>query len=183
MISTIISFFVSLFDAQGVDQLAEAARKTAPKYLTKETARSHAAAAKVAESPDVPAEVLLSMTFFESRHMPGSVSRVEGGKRKTGIPPWDAPPSNVRGPYFCGLTQAAAGMSWKRCLELQDVLTAYTKTVAELERWLKVCKGNMTCALTGYGGGFPAIKLGTSTYPTRVLSRARALERAQRGNS
>lgn len=157
--------------------LADAARKYAPRELTIETALIHAAAAKLAETSSISAELLLSLAFVESRYQSSSTSRVENGVRKVGIPKWGYPRSNISGPYFCGVTQVMAGMSWGKCLELRDILVAYKTAVTELELWLKspYCNKSLQCALWGYGGGHPAIKARTSTYPARVLGRALAI--------
>ncbi len=157
--------------------LAEGARAQAPRYLSQVEAQHHATAAKMAESTKVTADLLLAMAFVESRYIPTATSRLEHGVRTTGIPKWSSPPDHVSGPYFCGVTQVMAGLSWKKCLELRNIAIAYRTAVHELEKWLKVCRNDINCALAGYGGGFPAIRAGTSTYPTRVLSRARAIRR------
>lgn len=175
----IIKLLTAVFDFfMNVSALAEGAQARAPQYLTREVAVAHALAAKIAETPAVSAELLLAMAYVESRYEPKSTSRVRDGERRTGVPKWESPPKEVKGPYFCGVTQATAGFSWKRCLELRDIHTAYRATAEEITKWLSYCRNDITCALTGYGGGFPAIKAGTSTYPARVLSRARAIRKA-----
>lgn len=172
LLTAIFDFFIN------ISTLAEGAQARAPQYLTRETAVTHALAAKIAEAPGVSAELLLAMAYVESRYDSRATSRVRDGERRTGIPKWESPPKGVTGPYFCGVTQAIAGHSWKRCLELRDLHTAYQATAGEIKKWLGYCRNDITCALTGYGGGFPAIKAGTSTYPARVLSRARAIRKA-----
>ena len=157
--------------------LSEAVVQTAPRYLTKEAALLHTAAAIEASTPNFSAELLLGLAYVESRYLPGATSRVESGHRKTGIPPWENPPEYVHGPYFCGVTQVMADMSWSKCLQLRDVKLAYKTAAKELTSWLAICKKRkepdlLSCSLLGYGGGGPAIVLGTSTYPNRVIEMA-----------
>lgn len=171
LLTAVFDFIVS------TSTLADSAQAKAPRYLDEIEAHEHAFAAKAAETPKVSAELLLAMAFVESRYIRTATSRVENGTRTTGVPKWSSPPRGVSGPYFCGVTQAQAGFSWKKCLELRDIHTAYRVTAHELQLWLRACRGDLTCALAGYGGGYPAIKAGTSTYPARVLSRARAIRR------
>jgi len=179
MISILPLVFTAILDYQNrPDDLEKALMATAPNYMTPEKARIHVSAAIAAETPEVPADLLLSMAYSESRYNPLTVSRVSRGKRKTGIPKWKTPPEWVSGPYFCGVTQVAAKHSWKRCLEFRDINLAYRTAVHEISEWQKSCRKNkeiMKCTLWGYGGGYPAIKNKTSTYPTRVLSRARRI--------
>lgn len=179
MLSFIIRLAVTISELNdSTEKLAEALYKISPEYLNRETAKLHAEAAKLAESSRVSAELLLGMAFFESRYISTATSRVERGKRIGGVPKWDYPPKHTRGPYFCGVTQADARNSWRRCLELRNINIAYKQTVHELEKWLAMCKNNLYCALNGYGGGFPLIRLG-SNYPGRVIYRARLLKQAQ----
>lgn len=158
--------------------LERALMATAPGYMTPEKARLHVSAAMAAETPEMPAELLLSMAYLESRYDPRATSRVFKGKREGGIPKWKTPPKGVSGPYFCGVTQVTAGYSWTRCLEFRDIRLAYKTAVHEGIKWQKACRKDrelLRCALWGYGGGYPAIKKRTSTYPARVLSRAQRI--------
>jgi hypothetical protein len=185
MLAALPLFVVAALDSLSrPDDLAVAVAKTGQHYLkTVDQTMPHVEAALAAETKLVSAEVLLSIAYYESRYLPEATSYVIGGKRRARIPRWARrgwPPRGVGGPYFCGVTQVAAKKSWKRCLELRDVPTAYAIASAELTNWLKACrrhKNRMRCALTGYGGGYPAIERGTSTYPSRVLNRARLLLR------
>ncbi len=184
---TILINFLSIFITPDVDRLSSAI-KSKERSLTDDAALMHVLAAKSAETPTVPATLLLSMAYSESRYDPRAVSRVEDGVRKGGIPKWKTPPDNVTGPYFCGVTQVAARMSWKRCVEFQDIFLAYETAAHELGEWFNdpYCRKadeRMRCALFGYGGGYPAIKAQTSTYPSRVLSRARLFEKLATGNT
>lgn len=175
MLTKLLSLLVDLF--VNTSALADGVYAQAPQYVSREQASQHAAEASMAQRPGISAEILLALAFVESRYSPLATSRVENGKRVTGIPKWGTPPNGVAGPYFCGVTQAQAGFSWKRCQELRDIRIAYQTTAWELHKWMRVCRNDITCALTGYGGGFPAIRAKTSTYPARVLSRARALRK------
>lgn len=162
------------------DDLVHAVISEAP-HMTQDTAMPHVLEAIAAETHEVPAELLLSIAYSESRYDPRATSYVFGGKRKAHVPTWAwalNPPKGVSGPYFCGTTQVAAKMSWKRCLEMRDLKVSYQTSVQTLSEWIKICrksKNRIRCALFGYGGGFPAIERGTSTYPTRVLNRARRI--------
>lgn len=142
-------------------------------YLTSQEAFNQSLAAVDASTSDIPAELLLGMAWVESRYYPTAVSRIEHGIRRTGIPAWRTPPKGTRS-FFCGVTQATAENSWQKCKELQNPSTSYHTTVIELKRWLAtdVCHGNLRCALTGYSGGFPAIKRG-NRYAAFVLQRTR----------
>ncbi len=180
----ITNVIITLFHLLGeTTDLANAAHKYAPRDLPTEAAYIHAAAAKIVETSNVSAEILLSLAFVESRYQPSATSRVENGVRKIGIPKWNYPRRNVSGPYFCGVTQVMADMSWNKCLELRDIFLAYKTAVIELEEWLSspYCQNStnkMQCALWGYGGGHPAIKARTSTYPLRVMNRALAITKS-----
>ena len=180
--------FIALFLSPNDLRLAEHIQANAPRYLTIEQAATHVIAARLAETPEVSAELMLSMAYSESRYNPRSVSRVEDGVRKGNIPKWTKPPANVTGPYFCGVTQVAAQMSWKRCVEFQDIFLAYSTASMELGKWYRdpYCRKaeeRIRCALFGYGGGYQAIKSQTSTYPNRVLGRAKRFERMAQGNT
>ena len=132
------------------------------------------------ETPKIPAEVLLGIAWVESRYSTKAVSRIEENIRKTEIPSWSSPPKGTYN-FYCGVTQAGAGNSWTKCLELQDVFISYKETVAELNQWLspRICNGDLQCALTGYNGGFPAIKSGTK-YANTVMWRANLIKKARK---
>lgn len=183
---TFVIHFITVFFSPEIPRLAEVI-PIKECGLNKDTAMSHVLAAKAAETPTVPATLLLSMAYSESRYKRRALSRVEDGIRTGGIPNWSYPPSNVTGPYFCGVTQVAAQMSWKQCLAFQDIFLAYTTAARELDIWFNdpYCRNEterMKCALLGYGGGYPAVRAQTSTYPNRVLSRAKLFEKATSGN-
>ena len=150
--------------------------------ISKNAAWGNAAGAMWAETPDISAELLLGLAYVESRYTPEATSRVTGAVRSTGVPPWRNPPDDVHGPYFCGVTQVQAGMSWGKCLELRGLANAYLAAAHELTLWLTACHRTGTdnllaCSLWGYGGGFPMIKQHSSTYPSRVLFRMEMIRR------
>ncbi len=178
----------TLFLSPDTSKLAQATQRYAPGYLNHETALLHVFAATAASDDEVSPELLLGMAYIESRYTPDATSRIEGSTRITGVPRWSSPPSDTHGPYFCGVTQADARFSWERCTELRNIFVAYATTTKELKLWLHhpLCRASdepMRCALWGYGGGKPAIESKTSTYPSRVLSRAAALLRAVSSSS
>jgi hypothetical protein len=182
MLNLLIHFFVVVISAD-TQTLADSVHKYARGEVDAQTAWSNTVAARLSETREVPASLLLSMAYSESRYNPYSVSHVRDGKRQGGIFKSDAPPSGISGPYFCGVTQVIANNSWKKCLEAQNLFVSYATSVRELSRWLKspLCidsDNQMQCALWGYGGGHQAIEARTSTYPARVLSRALALEKS-----
>lgn len=170
---TIIGLILDLAD------LGPAVLETAPDtYLTEEEAYVQSLATLEAETSTVSAELLLAMAWTESRYYPTAVSRIENGRRVTGIPRWKSPPKGARN-FFCGVTQISAGNSWRKCKSVQDVFSAYKETIKELEQWMspRVCGRNLRCALTGYSGGFAAIKSGTNNYASFVLNRAKLIKR------
>lgn len=185
MLQLIIKLITIAFSPETTD-LSGALYKYAQREINSETALEHTIAARLAETSDVPASLLLSMAYSESRYNPYAVSHVRDGKRQGGIFKGDKPPAGVSGPYFCGVTQVMARHSWKKCVEFRDIHLAYQTAAHELTKWISMCRGKndqLRCALFGYGGGFPAIKAGTSTYPNRVINRSKILEKRSTGNT
>ncbi len=172
-----ISWITIVFLIVDAITFGDAVYKVSPgTYLTKEASYKQAKAAIEASTQEISVEVLLAMAWLESRYSVNAVSRVENGIRKTGIPAWKTPPQNTRS-FFCGVTQASAGDSWILCQKFRDVSVAYRTTVRELTQWLSVCNHNLSCALTGYSGGFPALKTGNH-YAATILYRADLIRRA-----
>lgn len=162
--------------------LGQAVLEVSPRtYLNAKEATIQAQAALEAETPDIPAEVLLGIAWVESRYYPTAVSRIEKDSRVTGIPNWKSPPKGTRS-FFCGVTQINAGNSWKKCREARDVFLAYRTTVKELTAWMspRICGKDLRCALTGYSGGFRALKSKTRLYANYVLRRADLIKKAIR---
>jgi hypothetical protein len=169
---TILGFLV---EAAG---LGKATYTTSPKtYLTEDSAYIHALSALKASTSELPAEVLLGIVWVESRYSTNAVSRLEDGKRITGIPNWITPPLGTHS-LFCGATQVSAGDSWEKCRRFRNISLAYFTLVEELNRWLNVCHHNLACALTGYNGGFQAIKANSTNYVNIVMWRVKLLKEA-----
>lgn len=174
ILQLVLDFILRIYSYQA---LGEAVRINAPGEVTSLRALEQAIAALNAATPEVSAELLLALTWVESRHDPRAVSRVEGGHRKTGIPAWTTPPANVSGPFFCGPTQTEAGMSWDKCKSFQDATVAYQTTVVELNKWLAFCKKDLSCALSGYNGGVAGTK-GNHKYANYILWRAKLIKKS-----
>ena len=141
------------------------------------------AAAMWLETRALDAELLLAVARIESRFDSSATSRIEQGQRKTGsAPAW--PPAG-RGPRFCGVLQTQAGMVWADCLA-QRGLRGWAIGQRELGQWLKTCRGDVRCALSGHGCGNVGAKLrtcGKVDYAARALGFAQFLRRAVlRGN-
>lgn len=120
--------------------------------------------------------IAIGQAWVESRFDPKAVSRVVGNHRESGH--WDGGfASNWRGPYFCGLWQVQANTE-EDCIAMRDPLTSWFKRRDELHTWLRFCKGDVTCALDGYGCGVAgAREKRCNHYAERVLWRARDLYR------
>lgn len=134
------------------------------------------AGAEAAAVDDIPVDVLLGIAFVESDFNPKSVSRIQSGKRTTGILQSSSKPKNTTGTYFCGVTQATA-VTWSDCIDLQAPDKAFQKTVNEIHNWMEspYChskKRKLECALSGYGYGNAGAKKGTSPYARNVLYQA-----------
>ena len=161
MLTFFIPIFVWMTDAA---VLADALDKAYPGYFKQDSAFEHVLAAKAAETPDVPAIVLLSMARVESGYKRKTVSapirdcsklKETTGKdcyfgRRIGVWDSDKPGSNwipagtvyimdngkkKVSTYFCGVTQATA-KSWKQCLHLRNLMLAYKSTALQLSRWI-----------------------------------------------
>jgi hypothetical protein len=134
-------------------------------------AYAHASAAVDASSPAIPADLLVSIAFIESRFDTTATSRVEGGVRRTGHYPSTAPPRNLGGTLYCGPLQTYAS-SWSECMEMRIPERAYMAGVLELTKWLRDRRvhGNMTLALAGHGCGNAGVLTGQcNNYPARVM--------------
>jgi len=113
---------------------AEALRHTAPEYLTLEAAGAHLRAARAAGlAHRVPAELLLSIAWHESRYTPRTQTPEPGGRVSCGV-----------------LTP----MPQRRCSRADlTMLGGYDAGAAHLRVWLDVCGGSTRCALLSYAGG------------------------------
>ena len=141
----------------------------------------HAHAAVVASTPHVKPELLLAISYTESKFDPMALSRVEGRSRRVGR--WESrePPKGWRKgtSLFCGPLQTLA-KTWDDCLAQRDLATAYRSGVHEIEEWLadKHVRGNLSRALAGFGCGTAGAMSGTcnNAFQARVLAYARTIE-------
>lgn len=134
-------------------------------------AYAHASAAVDASSPAIPADLLVSIAFIESRFDTTATSRVEGGVRKTGHYPSTSPPRNLGGTLYCGPLQTYAA-TWSECMEMRVPERAYAAGVSELTKWLRDRRvhGNIMVALAGHGCGNAGVLTGQcNNYPARVM--------------
>lgn len=158
---------------------AEALRKTAPSYLTSNTAGEHLAAARSAAATyGIDADLLLSTAYYESRYTANVVGPV------------------VRGRTACGVLQPTMETA---CVP-QTFTEGYLEGAKHYRAWYDACRGNERCAILGYGGGYALIKkcaggpvnversgktFDLCTLPEVRLNRARWMKRlrAQQSNS
>lgn len=169
-----------------------AAEHAAAMHEAAETSGLNALLAKLV--PDIDgASLLAGMAYRESRFQQPVVSRMQCSgsgteqvcKRVASVWRKRTKPKGAKGTYYCGVLQVGGSISWKRCLELiDDVALNYQVGADHLMDWLKDphCakkkgEARVVCALRGNGGGYQAIKNGTSTYPARVLKTARYIRK------
>jgi hypothetical protein len=168
--------------------------------LSPERAREHVEAATAAATAQLPAELLLSIAYVESRYDPRALSRIEcetpdpeSCVRKTGVWPKATKPPRARPSWYCGPMQTGGYVPWDECQRMRtDVTYAYSVGVRELTRWLddRRCArlstdDRLRCALAGYNGGNAAVvDYQSSRYARWVLSiRARVEHNAARAAS
>jgi hypothetical protein len=157
---------------------AEALRKTAPSYLTTETAGEQLIAARIAAATyRLDADLLLSTAYYESRYTANVVGPV------------------VRGKTACGVMQP---IMETKCVG-QTFAEGYLEGAKHYRGWYDACRGNERCAILGYGGGYALIKkcaegplnversgktFDLCTLPDVRLGRARWIKRLRsRGNN
>lgn len=137
--STVIAFILTLCGTRQAE--ANALRHTAPAYLESDlVAAGHLAGSTFAgDAFSVDPAVLLALAYRESRYTLGVVGR------------------EVAGRHACGLLQPE--MHGEGCRE-QTVLGGYLEGANHLRTWLdtKTCRGDLRCALLGYGGGYALIR-------------------------
>lgn len=138
-------------------------------------AREHVAAARLAAGGGIEVELLLAVADVESRYQADSVSRVEHGRRVTGR--WRSSAPAGSGPRFCGVAQAKAGRSWRRCLELRDLRIGYLAAADELREWLDWTGGDLAAALRGHGCGWRGVRGQCREYDRRVLRRVASIQK------
>lgn len=123
-------------------------------------------------TPEVSAELLTAIAYYESRGDVTAVSRVKRANGSTAL--------------FCGVTQATA-TSEADCVALRDVSTALRRTVDELGKWEAMCvrlhAGNPgaavrfdECALAGYAEGMAGAKRGSNRDARRKLKSEKSLK-------
>lgn len=138
--STLIAFFLTLCGASRQAE-SNALRQTAPAYLESDlVAAAHLAGSTYAgDAFSVDPAVLLAIAYRESRYTLGVVGH------------------EVKGRHACGLMQPM--MHGDGCRE-QSVLEGYLEGASHLRTWLdtKTCRGDLHCALLGYGGGYALIR-------------------------
>jgi hypothetical protein len=174
--TTIITLITLLLASPGD---ATALCKTAPSYLTIETASTHLVAARIAAATyAVDVDLLLSTAYYESRYTVNVVG------------------PTVRGKVACGVMQPTMEM---KCAEAPTLLNGYLEGAKHYRDWYDACRGNERCAILGYGGGYALIKkcaegplnverrgktFDLCTLPDVRLGRARWIKRLRsRGNN
>ena len=174
---------LTLSSAAHAGPLADVLVESWPDYLSPERAAAHVFAARAASvETGIDPLLLLGMAYHESRFQPDAVSRrhCEGETCVRRASHWRSRTrgADFRGPYFCGVLQVEA-RSWRQCLAWRDDLVAtYREAAHHLRWWLDEphCRGDLRCALLGYGGGYRLIEVGSS-YPRRCLHKAAQIRR------
>ena len=128
------------------------------------------------EYPNVPAEILVAVAEHESDGRPDIVSWREGGV--TYSMPFE---KMEKWPHHavCGYLQAMASTR-DACRRMIDALGGMLAGAAEIATWLRTCRGELACALSGHAGGWEGVNAwhaGKST-PATVFARHMA-KRAQ----
>ena len=135
------------------------------KRLTPASAMEHALGALAAETPDVPAEVLLALAWRESHMNPLSAP----------VGKWPVAPRTppMKSWFICGVTQVTVdpvpsrkrrptteerAAAWKRCAELRDPFEAYAETIPQLEAWARICRSKygrpgLRCVINAFSEG------------------------------
>ena len=153
MLDTLIILLALLVSPDDADAL----RRTAPSYLTVETARVHLAAARLAAAQfSVDPDLVLSIAYYESRY--NANERTQEPRRKISCGVMTPVPK-----YACETPSLAAG---------------YLEGAGHLREWLDMCRGHELCALRGYAGGWSVIRIcGDAT--ARAVSVCRRVEARQ----
>ncbi len=139
MTAVVIAFhaLLSLSDPHTAE-LAAGALRTAPSYLTADTARDHAlAAATAGRMYDVDPALLLSIGWHESRYTVDATTPEEGHKVSCGVMTPEP------------LHRCATG----------SLLAGYLAGAEHLRGWLTATHGDLELALLGYAGGGRLIRI------------------------
>ncbi len=141
-ISLALHAILALLSPRTAD-LATGTRRTAPSYVTADTAVDHALAASVAGGVyGIDPALLLSIGWHESRYQLSTVTREAGGKVSCGV----MTPEPTQETGSCRSATAS-------------LLGGYLAGARHLRTWLGVCRGDRRCALTGYAGGYALLRL------------------------
>jgi hypothetical protein len=144
----------------------EALKRTAPSYLTNETASANLAAAQIAGAHSgIQPEILLAIAWHESRYQLGVIGPLVRGKRACGL----MQQIPIKGP----------------CPE-PSILRDYVNGAQHLAGWIHAQRGDLKRALIGYAGGYALLDLcdrgkapRTCTIANYHLARAKRVKRAR----
>lgn len=116
----------------------EALRRTAPSYLSEETAGTNLAAARIAGALyGIQPEIALAIAWHESRYQPGVIGPIVRGKRA------------------CGVMQHTPVVKCPKSSLLRDYLIG----ARHLKEWIRAQRGDLERALIGYAGGYALLEL------------------------
>lgn len=104
--------------------------------------------AVMAETDQVPAELMLAIAHHESDLRPNAVSFVRAGRRVDVL--WNLV-SPIPGRVVCGYLQAMATRD--QCAAAVATDGAMTIGRDELALWSATCRGDQACVLRGHAGG------------------------------
>lgn len=137
MLEIILTVLLSVTDSD-----AEALRSTAPAYLTLDKAKEHLAAARLAAAAyRVNADYALAIAWHESRYTVEAAT-LEPRDPRTGAPRWS-----------CGVMTPKPMTNRSLCMEnTRSALAGYMAGAEHMREWVDQCRGNLHCALRGYGG-------------------------------
>lgn len=174
----LLLWFTPAVASEDPDPLVTGVLSVAPK-LGADVAAKHVHEARAAATEHgLEPELLLAMAYIESRFYPEATSRVEDGKRATGL--WMSTKPAGTGPWFCGVMQTQARFDWNECLKQRDITLAYRHGASELKKWMSYVQGDLAKALRGYGCGWHGVKNGCNKYDSRVFVLKKRIASASR---